>query len=542
MNEYITDELIESTYLFCFKRVSDPEAAKDLSQDILCEALRVIASGKSFYHFTSWYWKMARNKYADFVAHKHDAALPIESAGGIVADSRQPIESLINAENIFQLNYSLSRLASMHRQILVRFYLKEQTVKQIAQDLSVPEGTVKRRLYDARKLLKERFDTMTNIGKTSYAPADVHWFWGFNFGKADDVLGSTKICQQIMVICRTEPKTVNDIADEMGIAPVYLEEYIEKMVKVDLLAQNVKGKFVANHCVFPRDQYNEAKRIANRVFHDEGYAEKINQILLSLKDKITSCSFYGNHFDYDYLLWIFYVMAGSAFGVHGRNHYLLKKNLKDEAERAYRLTMQYTLADEPICIDSSYHIRERNWSNLHQDFTTADYGKLEFVNDYEIAPFPDDCDDHDWRQGRDKWVDGNNISLLIALAENPNRKLSVHEEFMVAQLQKHGLIKKDGDKLIVMLPIFDRHVYNQIDSLVSGEIKQLAEKFSEKVSEAVEEILLPYVRKELFSNFVHWDMRIFLQQMGSLFYYGWDQQLAQPEDYSCSAAGLYIIK
>ena len=48
MNEYIADELIESTYLFCFKRVSDPEAAKDLSQDILCEALRVIAAESRF--------------------------------------------------------------------------------------------------------------------------------------------------------------------------------------------------------------------------------------------------------------------------------------------------------------------------------------------------------------------------------------------------------------------------------------------------------------------------------------------------------------
>ena len=192
MNEYITDELIETTYLFCIKRISDTEEAKDLSQDILCEALRVIASGKSFYHFTSWYWKMARNKYADFVAHKHDAALPLESAGGIVADFRQPIESMIDAEDFSQLNYLLSRLASMHREMLVRFYLKEQSIKQIALDLSIPEGTVKRRLYDARKLLKERFETMMNIGKTAYAPADVNWFWGYDFGKADDVLDSSK--------------------------------------------------------------------------------------------------------------------------------------------------------------------------------------------------------------------------------------------------------------------------------------------------------------------------------------------------------------
>ena len=40
MNEYISGELIENTYLFCVKRIADSEAAKDLAQDILYEAVR----------------------------------------------------------------------------------------------------------------------------------------------------------------------------------------------------------------------------------------------------------------------------------------------------------------------------------------------------------------------------------------------------------------------------------------------------------------------------------------------------------------------
>ena len=62
MSEYINNQLIENTYLFCVKRISNSEVAKDLAQDILLEALRVIASGKGFVNFYSWYWRMARNK------------------------------------------------------------------------------------------------------------------------------------------------------------------------------------------------------------------------------------------------------------------------------------------------------------------------------------------------------------------------------------------------------------------------------------------------------------------------------------------------
>ena len=58
----------------------------------------------------------------------------------------------------------------------------------------------------------------------------------------------------------------------------------------------------------------------------------------------------------------------------------------------------------------------------------------------------------------------------------------------------------------------------------------------------VEKILLPYVRKELMSNFIYWDMKMFFQPISSLFYYGiYDSNdLEIPKDYEHSAAGLYL--
>lgn len=169
--KYIDDKLIENTYLFCAKRLSDSEEAKDLAQDILYEAIRALSSGKEFISFYSWYWKMARNKYADCIRHKCSPDLPIEAAGGIAADTPPPIERLIVKEDFAALNYSLSRLASSYRQIMIRYYLRKQSVNSIADDLGIPVGTVKRRLFDARKQLKERIDNMNNIGKSAYAPA-----------------------------------------------------------------------------------------------------------------------------------------------------------------------------------------------------------------------------------------------------------------------------------------------------------------------------------------------------------------------------------
>ncbi|MCM1335030.1 MAG: sigma-70 family RNA polymerase sigma factor [Bacteroides sp.] len=542
--KYVNDELVESTYLFCVKRVSDSEAAKDLAQDILYEAIRALSEGREFVSFYSWYWKMARNKYADYIGHKQCPDLPLEAAGGIAANAPAPVERLIAEEELSALNYSLSRLTASYREIMIRFYLREQSVNGIADDLGIPVGTVKRRLFDARMQLKERFDMMNTIGKSAYAPVRADWFWGGMAMRASRLMESSKIIPQVTVICRAEQKSVNDIADEMGIAPVYLEEILDKMTEEKLLISPAKGKYLSNCCVFPKRAYAEATVYANKAFHDGGYPERITEKLLMLKDKITSLSFYGNDFEYGYLMWILYAVAEELFGEEGRERHLEKYGGKyPRDERKYQLTVQFLPPDEDFDGSILHERKAVNWSCLHQNFNTADYGRATFVNRFEAEPFPNDSDGFDdWRRGRDGWVDGNNISLLLDLSERPDKKLTKFEEEKAAELLKNGLLKKDGERLIVQLPIFAETTYEELRETIRVEIKALAREYADTIGGEVEKHLSPYVRRDLFRHFLHWDMQMFFQITGALFWYGWDKHLALPEDYNRSAAGLYLMK
>ena len=49
---------------------------------------------------------------------------------------------------------ALGRLPAIEREVLALFYLRELTIEQIAEALGVPVGTVKSRLFRARKLLR----------------------------------------------------------------------------------------------------------------------------------------------------------------------------------------------------------------------------------------------------------------------------------------------------------------------------------------------------------------------------------------------------
>ena len=81
-----------------------------------------------------------------------------------------------------------------------------------------------------------------------------------------------------------------------------------------------------------------------------------------------------------------------------------------------------------------------------------------------------------------------------------------------------------------------------MEGLIRDEIYGFACEYADIISQGIEEKLLPYVRKDMMSNFVYWDMHMFFKPTGILFHYGWDDLLEQPEDYSKSAAGLYIMK
>lgn len=546
MDNYINDELIEATFLFCRKRISDSEAAKDLAQDILCEGIRKIKSGAETVSFYSYYWKMARNKYADYIRYKREPALPLETAGGVVSENPHPSDKLVQHEEIARLNYSLSRLSEIHREIIIRFYLQEQSVSKIAQELNVPIGTVKGRLFDARKNLKERFDTMTNTGRSAYAPYDLNWFWGYNCSKATEIFNS-KIARQVMVLCGQNGKSLNELADEMGVAPVYLEQIIDEMVTEKMLFQPSKNKYLSCCCVFPQNEYIKASAAGYTANIENNIPEKVCKAVYGVKDEIMSLDFYGKDLGFDYLCWEFLIRAANFVGYIAMNYYSSKLEDKypDETDRKFRMTVQYLNPEEEAdysCYPDGKW-KGMNWSNLHQQFKTASHGTVTYVNDFEQEPFPHKFNGELLNGGRDYWINGNNISLLLDLAEAPQKPLNKYEEEIAADFIKNGILTKTDSGLKVMMPIFSTEVSHKIDEMIQKAVEPIAKETVELIADKVEKILLPYVRKDLMSNFIHWDMRMFFQPINVVMYYGLYESdyLSKPEDFERSAAALWLM-
>ncbi|HEX3078664.1 MAG TPA: sigma-70 family RNA polymerase sigma factor, partial [Lachnospiraceae bacterium] len=211
--ELISNELIETTYNYFFKRLNNSEDAKDLAQDILLEAIKALKRKKEIKHFYSWYWKLAHNRYCMFLSMKENKAVCIDTYIDTLKDEKpNSIDDFIKMDEISEINYAISKLSKIHRQIIVYFYLKEMKISEIASDLNLPEGTVKRRLYDAKKSIRKEVVNMQSYGKGSYVPTKIN-IWGcYELPKYWNRI-SEIMAEQILFTCSDKGKSISQIAN-----------------------------------------------------------------------------------------------------------------------------------------------------------------------------------------------------------------------------------------------------------------------------------------------------------------------------------------
>ena len=74
-----------------------------------------------------------------------------------------PLEVVLKDERSRVVRDGLGHLKELDRRTLVAFYLEGKSLRQMARQFSAPEGTIKRRLHDARKRLSRRVENLTAV-------------------------------------------------------------------------------------------------------------------------------------------------------------------------------------------------------------------------------------------------------------------------------------------------------------------------------------------------------------------------------------------
>lgn len=132
------------------------DAAKDVAQDVWLRVLRGIARLRDGSRLRPWLFGIARRALMDRLRQQYagvvDSDIDVaELAADQTTDSRE--------REIADMEHELERLPVTEREVLTLFYLRELSLAEVAEVLGVPIGTVKSRMFRARRLLRQALDS-----------------------------------------------------------------------------------------------------------------------------------------------------------------------------------------------------------------------------------------------------------------------------------------------------------------------------------------------------------------------------------------------
>jgi len=155
----LVEQFQSTVYRVAFGRLGNASEALELTQEVFLHVMNRLDQLREPERFAGWLRqvtvRMAINRATRRVPPStvEDEVLRTASARG-----DEPIDELIAKERAGTLWESLNQLKPLDREALIAFYIRGLSLLEIAEELEVPVGTVKRRLHTARNRLKTRLE------------------------------------------------------------------------------------------------------------------------------------------------------------------------------------------------------------------------------------------------------------------------------------------------------------------------------------------------------------------------------------------------
>jgi RNA polymerase sigma-70 factor (ECF subfamily) len=146
---------ISGAYAVALSELGDSRDAEDAAQDTFIQALQRLEECRDPSKFGAWVRTIARNRARSLGRRKRvRQAEPLETAYD-AAGTADPSKDLERTELRAHLERALATLKPVQRQVIVLHDLEGMKHGEIANDLGIPEGTVRSHLHFARRALRE---------------------------------------------------------------------------------------------------------------------------------------------------------------------------------------------------------------------------------------------------------------------------------------------------------------------------------------------------------------------------------------------------
>lgn len=492
-------EYLKPIFGFALKRCKSILDAEDLSQEIAIRAFRALLIKDDVADMGKFIWTVAHNTLSNYYrdAAKSMVGVSIDEVAELIADPYSELDTDDNTEAIHRLQTEIAYLSKLQRRIVIAFYFENRKQADIAKELDIPLGTVKWHLFEAKKELKRGMDTMRKASELKFNPIKFHSY-GINGSvgkKSPDEFFRSTLAQNICYCVRNTAKTINEIADDLGVSPVYVETEVEFLEEYGFL-QAQKDKYIINFIIseptaelltMQNDMYKRAAELFANDLYDELTSSGIlddPDILCGQTDAPISLT-ESPKADRNFILWtlIPYIAAWSG-------EKLMDESISFEEvatirpDGAHNIYHASVVPDEMVLPDD--YVYMRNWC-----------GPMWNKGDYQMM-WQIDSEWSDRAPVKERNIPEEQERTITLLNWEKHNLLSKHD---YAWLAERGYIKTNGD--------YDGHFKSawQIVVLASNEIRDkllaIGERIKVKYQTEFDALKAPYAEAVLESVPAH---------------------------------------
>lgn len=161
-------------YTLCLRMLGSEQDALDASQEAFFKAYRSLAGFRGDSRFSTWLYRLASNVCLDMLRRRPAAlALSMTDEEGALFDlpdsAPSPQEALERAELREQVHRALEKLPPDFRQVLILRDIHGLSYEEIASITGLESGTVKSRIFRARRRLADALAAAGNF--SDYLPS-----------------------------------------------------------------------------------------------------------------------------------------------------------------------------------------------------------------------------------------------------------------------------------------------------------------------------------------------------------------------------------
>jgi RNA polymerase sigma-70 factor, ECF subfamily len=168
--ETLIERYKDSVYKFCLFLTKSQQEADDLFQETWIKVLKYIHQFDADKTFNPWLTSITLNIYRDryrkskrwisVIKQYFSQDEYTQEFKNIKSPLPDPQEAVIDTEQSEQLRVCINNLDDTYRLPIILFYFKELSHQEISHLLQIPIGTVKSRLSNGRKKLKEGMEVL----------------------------------------------------------------------------------------------------------------------------------------------------------------------------------------------------------------------------------------------------------------------------------------------------------------------------------------------------------------------------------------------